>query len=179
MHGLLLKRNLLQHRIESGALPYRSRWARTIENANFEFPSLSLDDLRFLFFGSNKIKLAKSYVEEHQNPDGDYIIHLGDDGDNILRCTIQSRHSNSTKYKVWIQYSMTNDPITAWYCTCAAGAITVGCCAHIASIIWYLSYARHNNFQKSQTLHRIFQTILERMIDTEESENNDVENSEC
>ena len=105
--------NFLQQRIESGTLSSRSRWTQTIENADFDFPRLSLDDLRFLFFGSYKIKLAKSYVEEHQNPDGDYIIQLGDDDDNILRCTIQSRHSNLITHKAWIQYSMTDDPITA------------------------------------------------------------------
>ena len=179
MHSRLSKMNFLQQRIESGTLSSRSRWARAIENADFDFPRLSLDDLRFFFFGSYKIKLAKSYVEEHQNPDGDYIIQLGDDDDNILRCTIQSRHSNLTKHKAWIQYSMTDDPITAWYCTCTAGAITVGCSAHVASIIWYLSYARHNNFEKSQARHRIYQAILERTLHTEESENSDVENVKC
>ena len=33
---------------------------------------------------------------------------------------------------------MTDDPITAWYRTCTAGAITARCCAQVASIIWYL-----------------------------------------
>ena len=99
MHSRLSKMNLLQQRIEHGTLSSRSRWARTIENADFDFPRLSLDVLRFLFFGSYKIKLAKSYVEEHQNSDGDCIIQLGDNNDNILRCNMQSRHSNVTKHK--------------------------------------------------------------------------------
>ena len=92
MRSRLSKKNLLQQLIEHGTLSSRSRWARAIENADFDFPRLSLDDLRFLFFGSYKIKLAKSYVEEHQNPDGDYIIQLGGNDDNILRCNRQSRH---------------------------------------------------------------------------------------
>ena len=92
---------------------------------------------------------------------------------------MQSRHSNLTKHKAWIQYLMTDDPITAWYCTCAAGAITAGCCAQVASIIWYLSYAPHNKFENSRALHRIYQTILERTLHTEERENSDVENVEC
>ena len=74
---------------------------------------------------------------------------------------------------------MTDDPITAWYCTCTAGAITVGRCAHVASIIWYLTYACHNNFEKSRVRHRIYQTILERTLHAEESENSDAENVEC
>ena len=73
---------------------------------------------------------------------------------------------------------MTDDPKTAWYCTCDTGAIMVVCCAHVASIIWYLSHAHHNNFQKSQTGYRIFQTTLERTIDAEESENSVIESIE-
>ena len=138
MHSRLSKKNLLQQRIEHGTLSSRSSCTRTIENADFDFPRLSLDDLHFLFFGSYKIKLAKSYVEEHQNPDGDYIIQPGDNDDNILRCNMQSRHLNVTKHKAWIQHSMTDDPTTAWYCTCTARAITAGCCAQVASIIWFL-----------------------------------------
>ena len=179
MHSRLPKKNLLQQLIEHGTLSSRSRWARTIENADFDFARLSLDYIRFLFFQSYKIKLTKSYVEEHQNPDAGYITQLGDDGHSILRCTIQSRHSNLTKHKAWIQYSMTDDPITEWYPTCTAGAIIVGCCAQAASILWYLSYARHNNFENSRARHRIYQTILKRTLHTEESENNDVEYVEC
>jgi hypothetical protein len=51
------------------------------------------------FLGIYKIKLARAYVEEHFDEEGDYIIELNDNTDDILRCTIQSRHSNSTKYK--------------------------------------------------------------------------------
>ena len=33
--------------------------------------------------------------------------------------------------------------ITGYYCTCQSGARTLGSCAHAASILWYLGYARH------------------------------------
>ena len=29
--------------------------------------------------------------------------------------------------------------VTGWYCTCPAGMRTVGCCAHIAAVIWYVA----------------------------------------
>ena len=45
---------------------------------------------------------------------------------------------------------MTNEPITAWSCTCTTGAITAGCCAQVAPIIRDLSHARHNNFENSR-----------------------------
>lgn len=33
--------------------------------------------------------------------------------------------------------------VTAWYCVCKTGARVVGVCAHVASVLWYLGYARH------------------------------------
>jgi len=33
-------------------------------------------------------------------------------------------------------------PIQGHYCTCQSGARTVGCCCHIAAVIWLLRYAR-------------------------------------
>lgn len=33
--------------------------------------------------------------------------------------------------------------VTAWYCLCKTGARVVGVCAHVASVLWYLGYARH------------------------------------
>ena len=56
------------------------------------------------------------------------------------RC-IQSRHSQQTKYTAWVQFNSTT--ITGTYCTCGAGARTIGMCAHAASVVWYLGYARH------------------------------------
>ncbi|CAC5387950.1 unnamed protein product [Mytilus coruscus] len=32
--------------------------------------------------------------------------------------------------------------IEGWYCTCKSGARVVGCCAHVASLLWYLGYQR-------------------------------------
>ena len=113
MSNRLSQRNILQKRIDSGSLSARARWTSTIKNVDFDFPRLTIEDLRFLFFGTYKIKIAKLYVEEHQDPNGAYIIELGDSDDNILRCRVQSRRSNVTKYKARIQCSMTGDPIAA------------------------------------------------------------------
>ena len=33
--------------------------------------------------------------------------------------------------------------IQSWYCTCKNGTRTVGCCSHIASIIYYFSLAKY------------------------------------
>jgi hypothetical protein len=34
--------------------------------------------------------------------------------------------------------------ITGWYCYCKNGARTLGCCCHIAALIYYLAIARHH-----------------------------------
>jgi hypothetical protein len=169
MRTRLTQCNLLQQRVENGVISTRSRWQQAIEDADFDFPEMSFDDLCFLFLSTYKIKLARTYVEGHLNQEGDYTVELDDNSNNILRCTIQSRHSNSTKYKCWIQYSLSGDPITSWYCTCPSGAITIGACSHLVSIIWYLSYARHNDFTPSMGRRRIQQAISERTIMEEDT----------
>ncbi len=40
--------------------------------------------------------------------------------------------------------------IPGWYCKCKCGARTVGCCAHICSVIWYLGYGRVNRYKTPQ-----------------------------
>ena len=39
------------------------------------------------------------------------------------------------------------ESITGWFCTCKCGARTVGCCAHICSVVWFLGYARHVGYE--------------------------------
>lgn len=69
----------------------------------------------------------------------------------LLRIRIYSRFRNATRYELWIQYNPANnenqendnEPILGYYCTCKTGARTLGTCAHIASTLWFLGYARH------------------------------------
>lgn len=66
-------------------------------------------------------------------------IRIEEDG--LLRIRMQSRHTSSKTYQLWIKYE--DGDIIAWYCKCRAGARVVGMCAHTASIVWYLGFARH------------------------------------
>ena len=157
----------------NGTLSARNSLEKTIEDADFDFPELSIEDQRLLLFGTHKIKQSKTYVEEHLDSNGNYIIELEESDDDILRCTIRSQHSNVVKYKVRIQYALIEDPIRTWYCQCKAVARTTGCCAHAASIIWYLSFARHNNFISSQGRRHIKQSIAESMIDSDDDISDD------
>ena len=158
MRDQIVRQNFLAAHVSAGTISARSRWQK-IEESTFEFPKLSLDDIRQLFFGTYQIEMARIYVEEHMDPNGQYIIEVSASNDNIVRCSIQSRHLRATVYKAWIQYSFSDDPIETLYCQCTAGARNLGCCGHVASIIWCLSFARHNNFKPFIGRHRIYQVI--------------------
>jgi hypothetical protein len=168
MRTRLMDRNILQHDIETGLISSRSRWRKVAYTDDFEFPELSFDDLCLLFVSTYKLKQARTYTEEHLDPAGDYVVELETNYHDILRCTIQSRHSNAVKYKCWIKYSLSGEPIIAWYCTCMSGAITIGSCSHVVSIVWYLSYGRYNEFKPSKGRRRIQQAVMERTVESEE-----------
>ena len=91
MRSLLGQNNILKDRIMSGSLSSRSQWQK-IDEVTFDFPSLSIDELRQLFFGTYQIKMARSYVEEHMDDEGSYVIQVDDSEENLIRATIQSRH---------------------------------------------------------------------------------------
>ena len=157
MRSLVTKSNSLYQRILIGSLSSRSKWEKIDENM-FDFPSLSLEELREMFFGTYQIKMARSYAEEHMD-NGTYHIQVDYSEPNILRANVQSRHSNARAYKLWIQYSFSQEPIEAWHCQCAAGARNVECCGHIASVLWYLSYARYEDFSPSSGRQRLLRAL--------------------
>lgn len=78
-----------------------------------------------------------SYTQEHIDVDGKFEISVSDDIPEI-----QSRHFSAKQYKCWI--SNVKDVISGCYCRCKAGNRVVGMCSHITSVIWSLSYAKHN-----------------------------------
>jgi len=115
-----------------------AQWQAVSESTIKDFPQLSDEQLRFLTCGVYQLKLSASYMQEHI--DGESDIHIFREDSNLLRVKIQSRHTSSKKYILWIRYSPTD--VCAWYCTCRAGARVVGMCSHIAAVVWYLSQAR-------------------------------------
>ena len=84
----------------------------------------------------------------------------------LLRARVHSRFCGAKKHQTFIAYiyqlaSEANDheyvddgngPILSYYCTCKADARTAGSCAHVASILWYSWYARHQNNVKYRSL---------------------------
>lgn len=127
-----------------------------------DFPRLTEDELIRFAVGTYHLKLAKSYFAEHLKPDGNYLIELYRDMDTdiledfgiemndgwILRCQIQSRHRNAKRYNVYILIdSEVNglDAISHYYCTCVSGKKTLGCCAHVMTVTWFLAHGQYQN----------------------------------
>lgn len=123
-------------------------------NANqlLDFPVLSEELLRDITTGIYQIKLAPGYVQDKMEREGDeeFQIEMLRDAyrlpePGLLRVRVYSRFRNATKYQLWIGYAPDNiiEPIREFYCTCKSGSRTLGTCAHITSILWFLGYARH------------------------------------
>lgn len=143
--------NRLQERVERENLArLRAVWNPLNANIVIDFPVLNMDYLTELTIGIYQLKLAPAYVQDQQARDdnNEFHINLHRNEPGFLHCRFYSRFRNQTRYQLWIQYNVGNnnvhdEPITGYYCTCKTGARTLGTCAHIASVLWYLGYARH------------------------------------
>jgi hypothetical protein len=147
--------NALQYMIEAEGFLDRyhgdDNWV-PIDCFNMYFPMLSVQYLQDLTLGVYQLRLAKSYVQDKIQRESEYKIKLLLEEEGLLKSRIYSRFSGSKKYDLWIsfrtQVSHENDeqleePILGWFCQCKSGARSLGCCAHIASVLWYLGHGRH------------------------------------
>lgn len=146
--------NVVQARVEVDNLRLRrGEWER-LDNQLPDFPIiLDINYLRDLTIGVYQVNLAPGYIQDKLSRDDDEELQFDTlrDEANLVRFRIYSRFRNQTVHQVFISYIGTNDPefedaedvISGYYCTCQSGARTLGTCAHVAAILWYLGYARH------------------------------------
>ena len=87
--------------------------------------------------------MAKLYTQEHIDEHGAYEIAIYTDDDKLLLAKLNSRHISSKEYQLCIRHELSS--VTAWFCSCRAGASVVGMCSHCATVIWFLAYARHQD----------------------------------
>ncbi|MCG7879800.1 MAG: transposase family protein, partial [Candidatus Thiodiazotropha endolucinida] len=131
-------------------------WEKIDDTELESFPELTEDELRDLTMGVYQLKQAKAYTDEHFDENGSYEIMTHKEEDGVLKAQIRSRHTSNKTYNMWIEYTQGLNPIIGWYCGCRSGARTVGCCAHVASVLWYLGYYRteiENSEAKSSKVH--------------------------
>ena len=173
MLSLAKKPNSLEIRVEKENLNQKKTVWKNLDasDAADDFPKLSETDVRNLTLGVYQLKQARSYTSEHLDAKGDYYVSVSTLLNGLLRAHIQSRHVTSKKYFVYVQYD--DSGIQEWYCQCRTGARTVGMCAHIASLIWYLGYARYTGVKS-----RIdFGSYLDDAADIPETDSDDSEAS--
>lgn len=134
-----------------------------INNNLQDFPRMEEEDLILISLGIYQIKQARSYYGEHIRQDGSYTIEVCREVDEmlindlalrythniqLLRGKIHSRHISHKTYFVYILINGNvsgREAILQYCCNCIVGRRTIGCCAHIMTIIWYLSFARYQN----------------------------------
>lgn len=159
--------NILQNRIEAeGLRQRRGRWENITAMHVPLFPNLTVEYLRGLTYGTFQVGLAPSYIQDsslraemgdEEDEEEDLIFEIDQNTiePGLIRIKIGSRFRNAIKHQLWVlfneeynqdlDHTNEDEPILGYYCTCKAGARTLGTCAHIAAVIWYLGYARHHN----------------------------------
>lgn len=138
-----------------------SRFQR-MEDVEIEFfPRLDMQDLWLYTCGSYAIKMAHSYYADHLNSNGDFEFEMAKPTRSIdfrkygialdwsasifLKVRIRSRHSMSVKYFVYVLVDKNKqgiEALSAHFCSCKVGQRVVGCCSHVATIMWFFGYAR-------------------------------------
>lgn len=155
--------NFVKRLVEEENLRNRiaQRWVQLNEAQFNGFPILTIEYLKQFTVGTYQIKLSPSYIQDkliRNDGDGFTIEMLRNQNrlprPGLIRVKIKSRFRRAKTHQLWITYVPTDEeddrmeedfnPIQGHYCTCKSGARTIGCCAHIASVLWYLGYARHN-----------------------------------
>ena len=73
-----------------------------------------------------------------------------------------------------------DEAIQGWYCICPTGSRVVGCCVHIASLLWYLNVCRTDYDDKGHSLlaQYLLQTVEDCVQYVENLDADDEEESE-
>lgn len=53
-------------------------------------------------------------------------------------------------------------PVSEYYCTCKSGASTMGTCAYVETVLWFLGYVRHD-----QNIRYPSTSLLDYIVDAE------------
>ena len=111
-----------------------------------DFPELTEKDLMVLFTGSYQLKQAISYLAEMLNEDNSINLCFMKEKPDIIKEEVKSGHVSRKTYICFIHYtpeSVGYTGILHYCCDCANGRRTIGCCFHVAAVIYYKSHARY------------------------------------
>ncbi|CAH1115462.1 unnamed protein product [Psylliodes chrysocephalus] len=90
---------------------------------------------------------------------------------SIIRIRVYFRFRKICKYMLWIYFTIDENvdhqPLELhYYCTCKSGARTLGTCVHVASVLWFLGYARYEQNMRYPSIQLLNETTdaAERML---------------
>ncbi|KAH3708269.1 hypothetical protein DPMN_067716 [Dreissena polymorpha] len=134
------KENELKMLVEEKGLARKKTIWRPIEEIEVQgFPRLSDEQLSELTLGVYQLRLSSSYMQEHTTGNCDIKVHVHEQ--SLISAKLQSRHTSSRRYMLWIRHS--EDMVESWHCQCKTGSRVVGMCSHIAAVVWFLSAGRY------------------------------------
>lgn len=95
--------------------------------------------------GIYQVKRARSYAEERSSTTDltktlDYPIYRCQRFPDVIKAPTRSAHISRKTYNPIIRFN--SETVLDWWCDCPSGSRYVGCCSHIASVIWFLSFER-------------------------------------
>lgn len=142
-----LQENTLAAEVHSEKLSRRKLPFQNISSATLlDFPEMTERDLKILFTGSYQLSQTVSYLAELMDEDNNINLQYLKTNNNIIKIQVRSRHIKRKTYKCFINYKPNTigfAGILRYCCECPNGLRTVGCCSHVAAIIYYLSHARY------------------------------------
>ena len=150
--AMFQRTNWLKDEIEKMGLQYWTsqsliKWQRISTISLHDFPVLCPEDIRQLTIGTYQLKLCPSYIAYRMGERDDSLkVWFNRDFSDLLRVRMDSRHRSGKSYQMWISFqpgSAGVQSIHGWLCMCPVGSRVVGTCCHIASVLWFLGYARH------------------------------------
>ena len=94
--------------------------------------------------------------------DGQIRLQYVKEQSNVLKLHVQSRHISKKVYRCFVKYKPNTIGISGlleYTCDCTNGSRTVGCCSHIAAIVYYLAHARYLSkiLKPAEILSKMFQ----------------------
>lgn len=171
--------NTLSSEVESKRWSRRKTLLKMLASSEvLDFPRLTEYQLKVLFTGTYQLSQAVSYLAELLDNQNELCISYIKETANIIHCKVRSRHRNSKTYRVYIDYtpySTEIEGVRRYCCDCPNGIRTIGCCSHVASIVYYLSHARFLSkiLRPSEVLSKIFSTDNTVVVINENSDDDD------
>lgn len=150
LHSIISRRtdeNSLALEVNSEKWARRTSLFEKLKSSDIDdFPKMTEADLIKLFTGTYQLQQSISYLAEMMDKNDEINVGYCKTVDDILRLQVRSRHSEATTYKCYIHYKSNvtgPDGILRYYCECPNGMRTIGCCSHVAAVIYYMSLARY------------------------------------